>query len=456
MSGTKDSEQKLPKYISGMGWRDYKIKYLSAAGTRGRTRMALMGEFVGKMPAWTIMRTGQKIRTQTPDQDKMEKENYRAFADLVASMPSGELTYLVHESKTEEYPDGCAATAWKNLMSKIGKTSMDDRRRLKEFFESEQELSGRVNPSKYIDKLIIVKDELKEKYSYVRTDEDIIDQVIKVVNEDYSFLVEQIKSDRRRSCTMTLDEVKDAFNEKYLELKRKRRRKKGRRKKIDVSEDSSEDSDDEDERGLHGMTTRADGEGRRKGDGNQFGQAAMDNGEPGNTNKQHQQQQQRPYHPYMKQFKGYCNYCGKQGHKAIDCEDKKKDLGTQGGEGKWVRTRCPHCNKDTHPADRCFELEKNAHFRPPNWKSTRQQQQPAKGTQMWQGDGPANQNSPKACGYCASPKHADADCPMVKLKELQMSDEKMRRTKPGSYANAAMIGIMRGAMMGVHLSIWTR
>lgn len=194
--------------------------------------MALLGEFMGKMPPWTVVnRTGLKIRNTTVDQDKMEKENYRAFADLVASIPSVELTYLVHESKTVEYPDGCAGTAWKNLMSKIGKTSMDDRRRLKEFFESQQELSDRVNPSKYIDKLIMVKDELKVKYSYEQNDEDIIDQVLKVVNENHSFLVEQIKSDRKRSKSMTLEEVKDAFNEKYLELKNRRRRKKGRRRK---------------------------------------------------------------------------------------------------------------------------------------------------------------------------------------------------------------------------------
>jgi hypothetical protein len=89
MSGVKDSEQKLPKYVTGMGWRDYKIKYLSAAGTRGRTRMALVGEFIGKMPPWTNLR-GSKIRNHNVDQDKMEKENNRAFADLVASMPAGE------------------------------------------------------------------------------------------------------------------------------------------------------------------------------------------------------------------------------------------------------------------------------------------------------------------------------------------------------------------------------
>ena len=33
-------EQKLPKYNDGIGWKDFEIKYLMAAGTRGRTKEA--------------------------------------------------------------------------------------------------------------------------------------------------------------------------------------------------------------------------------------------------------------------------------------------------------------------------------------------------------------------------------------------------------------------------------
>ena len=36
-------------------------------------------------------------------------------------MPSGKLTTIVLESTTEEYPRGCAATAWNNLKKEIGK-----------------------------------------------------------------------------------------------------------------------------------------------------------------------------------------------------------------------------------------------------------------------------------------------------------------------------------------------
>ena len=46
MRAAQYKEQKLPKYVEGMGWKDFKINYLMAAGTRGRTRLALEGKFM--------------------------------------------------------------------------------------------------------------------------------------------------------------------------------------------------------------------------------------------------------------------------------------------------------------------------------------------------------------------------------------------------------------------------
>ena len=45
-------EQKLPTYSEGMGYKDFEIKYLMTAGTRGRTKEALESKFFGKMPPW--------------------------------------------------------------------------------------------------------------------------------------------------------------------------------------------------------------------------------------------------------------------------------------------------------------------------------------------------------------------------------------------------------------------
>ena len=134
-------------------------------------------------------------------------------------MPNGKLTTLVASSSTEEYPKGCAGTAWRKLMQEIGKFSTDDERRLKEMFESEQELGSKKNPAKYIDKLIQVRNELDDKYGYVETDIDVIDQVIKVVGKKYDHVVDQIMKDRRNGTAMSLSAVRTGFNEKHLLIK---------------------------------------------------------------------------------------------------------------------------------------------------------------------------------------------------------------------------------------------
>ena len=74
---------------------------ISAAGPRGRTKEALEGRFIDE----------QNINISDEEQEERDLENKRAFADLIASVPGGELTRLVYESKTTQYPEGCAGTA---------------------------------------------------------------------------------------------------------------------------------------------------------------------------------------------------------------------------------------------------------------------------------------------------------------------------------------------------------
>ena len=123
--GNDITEQKLPKYVPGMSFKDFQIKYLTAAGTSRRTRQALEGNFIGLMPPFENEH-GTNVRKLLTWQEKIETENDRAFAELVNSMPNGKLTSLVADSSTAEFPSGCVGTAWKKVMDEIGKKSTDD------------------------------------------------------------------------------------------------------------------------------------------------------------------------------------------------------------------------------------------------------------------------------------------------------------------------------------------
>ena len=133
------------------------------------------------------------------------------------------------------------------------------------------------------------------------------------------------------------------------------------------------------------------------------------------------QRQWNSYTPYVKQFKGRCNYCGKIGHKLNACPEKagEKDQRTSrtytGEKGK-----CIHCLKDTHPSDRCWELDKNSGFRPNNWTSVKLQ----RGRQDM---GEAKRFN-TICNHCESPKHKSEECPTIKLQNIKLSEEKTKKT----------------------------
>ena len=162
----KSEELKLPKYVAGLPYSDFRIKYLAAASTRGKTKQALLGKYMGILPKPTDV-SGTLFRDLSTWELAVEAENDRAFNELLSCMPYGKLTSLVADSITDEYPNGCAGSAWIKVLNEIGKHSADDRRRLKEMFETEHELNNKKNPAKYIDKLVEIQKELETKYEYI-------------------------------------------------------------------------------------------------------------------------------------------------------------------------------------------------------------------------------------------------------------------------------------------------
>ena len=54
-------------------------------------------------------------------------------------MTHGELTRIAYQSRTKEFPEGCAVTAWRNIIKKIGDVNSSNKRIMKAEFESERE-----------------------------------------------------------------------------------------------------------------------------------------------------------------------------------------------------------------------------------------------------------------------------------------------------------------------------
>ena len=72
-----------------------------------------------------------------------------------------------------------------------------------------------------------------------------------------------------------------------------------------------------------------------------------------------------------------CYNCGKEGHKAYQCKDSKRNNGKGKGQNGYDKKRkfngkCNNCGKIGHMIKDCWEDEKNAHKRPKNWKSSKE------------------------------------------------------------------------------------
>jgi hypothetical protein len=226
MTSSNLKEMMIPKYEKGMHYTDYFIKLMRVASTRGKMKEILQGEYMNLMPGYSLNDKGGKVRNILSDEQKlMEAENNRTLAELVMAMPCGRLTKIVGRAKSEAFPNGCAYTALQLLRKKIGKISAADEASLKAAFESDEKLGENINPSKYIDKLIDIKDELFEKYEYVKTERDIVDQVLKVLTKDYEWTRQRIKQAKRRREPIDLIDLQDELQDTYDELKAERSKK---------------------------------------------------------------------------------------------------------------------------------------------------------------------------------------------------------------------------------------
>ena len=191
-----------------------------------------------------------------------------------------------------------------------------------------------MNPSKYVDVLLDIKDELYDKYRYVKTERDIADQLIKVLPKEFEHTRNKLRDLRRDRALIDLSKIQEELQEIYDNLKDKRKKSK---KSIEISEDSEDDKDDD--KAL--MITKLCEASRQ-------GSILRD---PQNPNIAYIVVDGKPnYNPnlYSKQFKGICYRCGEWGHKGTECTGKKKEENDQNTKKDGPQPKCIHCGSYYH------------------------------------------------------------------------------------------------------------
>ena len=123
------------------------------------------------------------------------------------SIPTGRLSRIVDQVISEAFPAGCAHTALKMLKKKARKISPGNEAALKRDFERSDKLKKEDNPERYMEKLINMKNKLRENFNYTKTDQDILDQMTIVLPEEYTFTKHKIQHARRNKNTLDLEDI---------------------------------------------------------------------------------------------------------------------------------------------------------------------------------------------------------------------------------------------------------
>ena len=175
-------------------------------------------------------------------------------------------------------------------------------------FQQDQLEDVRANITVWLTSLAIQISKLKE-LNHVLDEEYQITHILASLQREYSSVVEQVKIDRRTGSTLiTMDEIKERFEECYLQIKR-------------------EHGWSEDEMALNMKSSRNQSKNIKKGEKGRF-------------------------------LQGRCNHYGKSGHKKADCWDlkSKQESGQENerkGQKDKSKVRCFKCKMLGHYANEC-------------------------------------------------------------------------------------------------------
>ena len=123
-------------------------------------------------------------------------------------------------ARTDELPDGSTRDAWKKLTSEYDLTEGEDKITLLTMFQQNQLDDVRTNITVWLTSLAIQVNKLK-KLNHVLDQEYQITNILVNVPKVYSSVEEQVKIDRRSDpALVTMDEMKERLNERYLQIKR--------------------------------------------------------------------------------------------------------------------------------------------------------------------------------------------------------------------------------------------
>ena len=203
---TVTREHKVVLCKTGDDWRACEAKFLAVAESRG-THEVHMGE-----------RQPDEFGIDEEEVTQRVRLHKKAITDLTMCMPAGKCMEIVMESKTTVLPRGDAHLAWTRVVEEMTRKTAAKRDQLKDKLREEIKLGKRADPVACMDELIKTRNILIENHQEEVSENEVIDQMTKVLHEDYKYTAERIEERRNDDAGITMDQARTMIVNKQVKL----------------------------------------------------------------------------------------------------------------------------------------------------------------------------------------------------------------------------------------------
>jgi hypothetical protein len=264
-----------------------------------------------------------------------QKSNGTAYALLAISVKDTTGFQAIRNAVSNDLPNGCARTAWKNLLRIFQPKTKTHKFELEQAFNDCKYQKETRNPDDWFTELEQFRVLLKEDHAFVIDDDRMIQHIVyNIKPKSFHNLITMLKRDLEyKTVILDLNQVKDEIRQVWGQINE----------------------------GKPPETALTAGTKRKA---SETALAAK----------------------FKKKLKGECRVCGAKGHKATDCWDNERNKSKRPTWYKNPNERkketanitasekpklyCTYCKKDNHTEDRCFKKQKDAANLPPITKST--------------------------------------------------------------------------------------
>jgi hypothetical protein len=230
--GSHDEKELVPRLLKFSGkqadWRMWSRKFVARATMRKYDGILLgMSKAPKEAPAGSP-EISEETKTRLAKVDEVKIANSSGYVELLMAM-SDEISFaLVDEARTDDYPGGDLAKAWKGLMDLFEPSTAATKVTLKKQFYTNKLTDIGRDPDEWVTELELLRQRLKTLGVQV-DDEDLVIHILNNLPSEYDSLVEAIEEDLNKGAAdeVTVKRVRERIRARFRRMKQRQSESSG-------------------------------------------------------------------------------------------------------------------------------------------------------------------------------------------------------------------------------------